>query len=356
MRVALIATYEMGRQPFGLASPAAWLRRAGFAVTCADLSRQPLPRDVLHEAGMVGVYLPMHTATRLALEWLPQLRIAAPRARFCAYGLYAAINRMHLEKSGFDAVLGPESEAQLVDLAGSWRDDMPASRDLGGALPKLQFVTPDRAGLPPLADYAALQLPDGRSRVTGYTEASRGCKHRCRHCPITAVYDGQFRVVAAQVALEDIRRQVAAGAEHITFGDPDFFNGPTHALRIAEAMHRQFPELSYDVTIKVEHLRRHAALLPRLAATGCTLITTAVEAFDDAVLARLEKGHTTADFLEVLRRTRSLGLALNPTFVSFTPWTTVAGFGTMLRTIENLDLVGQVAPVQYGIRLLIPPG
>ena len=39
VRVALISTYEMGRQPFGLASPAAWLRRAGAQVTALDLSR-----------------------------------------------------------------------------------------------------------------------------------------------------------------------------------------------------------------------------------------------------------------------------------------------------------------------------
>ncbi len=38
-------------------------------------------------------------------------------------------------------------------------------------------------------------------------------------------------------------RQVDAGAEHITFGDPDFFNGPAHALAIVEAVHREFPRL-----------------------------------------------------------------------------------------------------------------
>ena len=108
------------------------------------------------------------------------------------------------------------------------------------SLDRLQFLTPLRSGLPPLEEYAHLRINGTRKRA-GYTEASRGCKHLCRHCPVVPVYQGAFRVVQPEVVLEDIRRQVAAGAEHITFGDPDFFNGPTHAMRIVEALHREFP-------------------------------------------------------------------------------------------------------------------
>ena len=122
------------------------------------------------------------------------------------------------------------------------------------SLERLNFLVPDRSGLPPLSKYAHVLLPDGASLVAGYTEASRGCKHLCRHCPIVPVYNGVFRIVQRDVVLEDIRRQVAAGAQHISFGDPDFFNGPTHALAIVDALHSEFPQLSYDVTIKIEHL------------------------------------------------------------------------------------------------------
>jgi radical SAM superfamily enzyme YgiQ (UPF0313 family) len=170
------------------------------------------------------------------------------------------------------------------------------------------------------------------------------------------IYGGQFRAVPVDVVLADIRQQVAAGARHITFGDPDFLNGPTHALRLAEALHGEFPQATFDATIKVEHLLRHAPLLPRLRQLGCVLITTAVEAFDDAVLARLAKGHTAADFARALALTRAADIALNPTFVSFTPWTTPASFAAMLAAIAAHHLVEQVAPVQYGIRLLLPPG
>jgi hypothetical protein len=217
----------------------------------------------------------------------------------------------------------------------------------------LSFIQPDRTGLPALDRYASLQMPDGTRKVVGATDATRGCKHRCRHCPIVPVYDGQFRVVAADVVLADVRAQVEQGATHITFGDPDFFNGPTHARRIVETLHREFPDLTYDVIIKVEHLLAQQTLLPVLAATGCLFVTSAVESVDDRVLAYLEKGHTRADFIRAAALCRDAGLTLVPTFVAFTPWTTIESYRDLLDVVEELDLVEHVAPVQWGIRLLV---
>lgn len=199
-------------------------------------------------------------------------------------------------------------------------------------------------------------MPDGTRRLAGATDATRGCKHRCRHCPIVPIYDGQFRVVPLDVVLADIEQQVAAGAEHITFGDPDFFNGPTHSRRIVESLHARHPDVTYDVTIKIEHLLKHRELLPILAATGCLFITSAVESVDDEVLAKLEKGHTAADFAQAARLCRQAGVRMAPTFVAFTPWTSLAGFAALLDTVAALDLVEQVAPVQWGLRLLVTKG
>ncbi len=194
------------------------------------------------------------------------------------------------------------------------------------------------------------------ARRVGSTEASRGCKYLCRHCPVVPIYNGNFRVVQRDVVLADIRRQVAMGAEHITFGDPDFFNGPSHAMAIVDAVHAEFPQLTYDVTIKIEHLLKRRALLPRLASTGCLFVTSAVESLDDRLLALLDKGHTRADFFEAAKLMRDVGVSLAPTFVTFTPWTTFDRYRHLLETLVELDLVGNVAPIQLAIRLLIPEG
>ena len=352
--VVLISTYEMGRQPFGLASPAAWLRRDGAEVTCMDLSREPLRETVVRQADWIAIHVPMHTATRLAARLVPRLKRLNPQAKLCFYGLYAPVNEEYLRALGADAVLGGEFEDGLAALAGG-----AGARDQGGpvvSLARQKFVTPDREGLPALADYAKLRLPDGARRVVGYTEASRGCKHLCRHCPIVPVYDGAFRVVQPEVVLEDIRRQVANGASHITFGDPDFFNGPTHAMRIVKDLHREHPGVTYDVTIKVEHLLQHSDLLVTLGKTGCLFVTSAVESFDDRVLRLLDKGHTRDDVLQVVELFRKVSLTLSPTFVPFTPWTTLEGYQEFLWLLAELGLVEHVAPIQLAIRLLILPG
>lgn len=348
MNVVLISTYDLGRQPFGLASPAAWLRRAGVEVAAVDLSLQKLSPDTVAAANLFAFYLPMHTATRLALPVIDRVRAMNPSAAICAFGLYASLNEALLRGHGVTIVLGPEAEEDLVAIASGTH---PSARP--PALPRLPFIQPDRAGLPALARYASLQMPDGSRKTVGSTDATRGCKHRCRHCPIVPIYDGQFRVVPVDVVLADIRAQVEQGAEHITFGDPDFFNGPTHARRIVEALHREFPALTYDAIIKVEHLLAHRELLPALVATGCLFVTSAVESVDDAVLARLEKGHTRADFAAAAALCRDAGLTLVPTFVAFTPWTTIEGYIDLLAVVDDLGLAPNVAPVQWGIRLLV---
>jgi radical SAM superfamily enzyme YgiQ (UPF0313 family) len=357
VRVVLISTYELGRQPFGLASPAAWLRAVGHEVTMADVSCAPMPRGAVEQADLIAFFLPMHTATKLSLRLLDRVKHMNPEAHLCAYGLYAPLNERLLRDAGVGTILGGEFESGLVELAR--RLSAGESEPNGGtrliSLDRQQFRVPDRTGLPPLGAYA--QLVVGRTtRRVGYTEASRGCKHLCRHCPVVPVYRGTFRVVQAEVVLEDIRRQVAAGAEHITFGDPDFFNGPGHAVRIVRALHSEWPWLSYDATIKVEHLLQHAELLPVLRDTGCAFAISAVESLDDAVLGRLAKGHTRADFLEALGLMRAAELPMSPTFIPFTPWTTMAGYREFLRALAELDLAGQVAPIQLAIRLLIPEG
>jgi radical SAM superfamily enzyme YgiQ (UPF0313 family) len=386
MRVLLISTYELGRQPFGLASPAAWLRQAGARVRCLDLSRERLDEEAVRAADLVAFYVPMHTATRIATQVIGRVKETNPAAHLCFYGLYASVNEPFLLALGADTVLGGEFEAGLLSLVrrlganGAKAGFRPPAEATGSfhltaapvslwsapapngqpeplvSLAKQRFLVPDRTGLPELSSYARLNLGNGSSRTVGYTEASRGCKHLCRHCPIVPVYRGTFRVVQRDVVLEDVRRQVAAGAEHVTFGDPDFFNGVGHARAIVRALHAEHPRLTYDVTIKVEHLLKHARELATLRETGCVLVTTAVESIDDRVLAILDKGHTRDDVVQAIRLCHEEGLNLNPTFVAFTPWISLAGYQDLLSFLAEQELIDQVAPIQLAIRLLVPAG
>ena len=358
LKVTLISTYDLGHQPFGLASPAAWLREAGAQVRCLDLAVQALDAAKLAGTDLLAVHLPMHTATRLAADVLPDIRRAAPDAHLCFFGLYAPMNEPFLRAIGGQTTLGGEFENGLLALyrrlcrEGATEDQTEPVISLA----KQRFRVPDREGLPGLSKYAYLTDAAERRRLAGYTEASRGCKHLCRHCPVVPVYDGRFRVVQREVVMADVRQQVAAGAEHITFGDPDFFNGVGHGLRLVEDCHTAFPDITDDVTIKVEHLLRHAEHLSTLVRTGCLFGTTAVESLDDTVLSHLHKGHTRADFSRLVAVARKVGLNLAPTFLPFTPWTTLPSYRALLAALADLRLIDCVVPVQLAIRLLLPEG
>ena len=365
LKIVLISTYELGRQPFGLASPAAWLRKRGHRVVCMDLARQALNEPAVKEADLIAIYLPMHTATRLAAQILPALRAQNPSAHVCCYGLYAPMNEAYLRSLGVATILGGEFENGLVHLAERLAESNGNGNGVARSTPqeeslismeRLKFEVPDRSGMPALQKYAHLIIPGDGYRIVGSTEASRGCKHLCRHCPIVPVYNGVFRIVPREIVLEDVRHQIAAGAQHISFGDPDFFNGIGHAIPLVEEFHREFPSVTYDVTIKIEHLRKHEEHLPKLKETGCLFVISAVESVNDIFLAALEKGHTRADFLHIAATFRALGLTLHPTFVPFSSWTTVDNYLDLLRVLYDEQLTENVAPIQLGIRLLIPEG
>lgn len=365
LSVLLISTYELGHQPFGLASPATWLGDLGATVTCLDTAVQDLDVDAVRRAELIAIYVPMHTATRLAVRMLDKVRTLNPSAHLCCYGLYAPVNEGFLRKLGAQTVIGGEFEEGLCTLAQRIAEE-PAPADARPrrmlqvepviSLGRQQFRTPDRSELPALSSYAYLDTGEGHRKVVGYTEATRGCKHLCRHCPIVPVYNGQFRVVQRDVVLDDIRRQVATGAQHITFGDPDFLNGPKHGMTIVRALHEEFPELTYDCTIKIEHLVKHRSSLPVLRETGCLFVTSAVESVDPQILQYFDKQHTRQDFIDTVRAFQEIGLTMNPTFVTFTPWTTPAGYLELLEVLAELNLIDNVPPIQYAIRLLIPQG
>src|SRR5216684_612170 len=360
VNIVVISTYELGRQPFGLASPAAWLRKRGHHVVSLDLARQALDESAIRDAQLIAIYLPMHTATRLAAQLIPSLRDLNSNAHLCCYGLYAPMNVEYLRALGVSTILGGEFEEGLAHLAErlATNEQQAIGQPLEPliSLARLQFEVPDRSGLPSMASYAHLIVPGDGYRVVGSTEASRGCKHLCRHCPIVPVYNGVFRIVERDVVLADVRQQVAGGAQHISFGDPDFFNGIRHAMELVEAFHAEFPSITYDVTIKIEHLRKYEQHLPKLKETGCLFVISAVESLDDAFLCTLDKGHTREDFLHVVRTFRALGMTLHPTFVPFNPWTTMDSYLDLLHVLQVEGLVENVAPIQLGIRLLIPEG
>jgi hypothetical protein len=362
--VLLLACYELGHQPLSLAWPQAALRAAGQPATSQDLTVGQLDRAVAEAARFVGIAAPMHTALRLGVQAAEQVRAANPGAHVCFYGLYAWLNADFLLAGPADSVIAGEIEEPLVALVQALEagDDMASvpgvhttGSPAGPHLARLSLPVPDRAGLPALEHYARY-VQDGEAQLAGYVESSRGCLHSCRHCPVVPVYGGRFFVVPVDTVLADIRQQVAAGARHITFGDPDFLNGPGHARKVARALHAEFPDITFDFTAKVEHLLQRRDLLPELRKCGASFVVSAFESVSDRILARLEKGHTAADMDAVVEILAGIGLPVQPTWMPFTPWTTLDDFLALLEWVRARRLIPHVPMVQFSIRMLVPPG
>ncbi|GAC1342696.1 MAG: CUAEP/CCAEP-tail radical SAM protein [Candidatus Dormibacteria bacterium] len=346
----LVSCYELGHQPLHLASAGAFLRAAGHQVSAVDLSVQHLDEADLDTPDLVAIAVPMHTAMRMAV---PVARAVRERrgagVRIALFGLYAPLCGPALEAGLVDSVVGGEYEQALVDLAGGAPDPRHVVLD------RLTFPLPARDLLPPLDRYTRL-LSGGEERLTGYVEATRGCVHRCRHCPVPAVYDGRIRVWQRGTLVEDVARLWAQGMRHLTFGDPDFLNAVPHALAVARAVHQRCPELSFDITTKVEHVLEHPEVIAELRQLGLLFVVSAVESTSQRVLDLLDKGHSADDVRAALRICRSLGVEFRPSLLPFTPWSTLKDQLDLLDLIAEEDLIDSVDPVQLSIRLLVPPG
>jgi len=181
MRVVLIATYELGHQPLQLAVPAARLRARGHEVRCRDLQVEEWDPELVAWADRIAFSVPMHTATQIARPAIASVRAERPGLPIAGYGLYA-----QMLEGVADRVFAGETDAALV----AWVEDLDgAIVHLGRDAAAPGAPLPARDLLPPLDRYAHLVI-GGEERTVGYVEASHGCAHRCRHCPVPVVYDG----------------------------------------------------------------------------------------------------------------------------------------------------------------------
>lgn len=349
MNVLVVSTYELGHQPLSAATATAFLVGAGHQVRCVDVAVGTLSADDVDWAERVALSVPMHTAMRLALQVAATVRDRRPGLPLCFFGLYAGMAGDLTVTSPADAVIAGEFEPGLTAWAAGGDPGAPVQ------LGRFEAQIPDRRLLPELGRYTRLAIA-GEQRSVGLVAASRGCSHRCRHCPVPVVYDGRVRPVAEETVLADVDQLVSAGARHVSFADPDFLNAPHHARRIMAAVHARHPDLTFDATIKVEHLLAHPDILPELADAGCVFVVSAFESVSDRILAVLHKGHTAADMSEAVAALRSHGIEIRPSWLPFTPWTTLDDLTALVDFVVAHDLIANVDPVQYSVRLLVPDG
>ena len=316
--ILLISCYELGHQPFHLASLGAMLKQGGYAPVYADTAVATLSDETIRQASFVAISVPMHTALRLGEQLAQRIRSLNPAAHICMYGLYALLNADHLLQHTIDSAIGGEYEVPLLKLVQAIEQGeqltIPGVRtrlvESGPWIQRTPFIVPERRSLPPLPRYARLQWGD-EWRVVGYTESTRGCKHTCLHCPVTPIYNGRFFAVPLEIVL---------------------------------------------ATIKIEHLLKQRHLLQELRECGCIFVVSAVESLNNTVLERLDKGHISADVAEAFALMEQAGISLRPSLLPFSPWETLDSYIDLLNFFEQQHFIEHIDPVHLSIRLLVPPG
>jgi hypothetical protein len=165
-----------------------------------------------------------------------------------------------------------------------------------------------------------------------------------------------MRVVGADVVLDDIEQLVRDGIEHITFGDPDFLNAPRYSLDLLREAHAAHPDITFDVTAKVEHVVAHGGLWPEMASLGVLFVVSAFESTDDRTLEILDKGHTVSDMAMAVQVLRAAGIHIRPTWLPFFPWTSPGHLAGLAEFLDLHRLWSATDPVQLAIKLLVPRG
>lgn len=351
-RILAISTYELGQQPLVLARIAAILDHENIGYTLLDnsVARYSFdqPTEFTLKDGTVPTHIlisvPMHTATQLGRKIAQNAReLFGAEITIIALGLYAKVALSIGD--AFDLGIDSLSPGSLLTALGV--TERKSAHNHGDK--------PNRSSLPTISNYAHLMLKDEK-RLVGYVETTTGCAHSCRHCPVPVVHKGKFKAIRPEVILAEIEELYDQGARHITFGDPDFFNGPTHALKVIRKMHHSWPDLSFDATIKVEHVLEHREIWPEMRQLGLEFIVSAFEHTSNQILDKLAKGHTRSDIIDALRILRQANIEVRPSLLPFTPWTSRDDLLDLIEFILDHDLVGSIDPVQMSIRLLIPLG
>ena len=338
MKILLLSFYNLGKQPKIIGELYNKLNIEGTEINVFDYSINEYDLDI-KSYDAIGIFASMHTATVLATEYLKDKTL--PDKVF-TFGLYAKVlsdsdTRItyleNLDGSDLEIYLGVNANSNFT----------------------IKNSIPDRSPFPEISNYT--HLVKGKNKLfTGSVETTYGCKHSCTHCPVPMQFNGRFKTFSEEKILIDISNQIESGAQHISFDDADFFNGPKYSLKILEKLTKKFPSITYDATIKVEHIIKYQDYFKELTNLNMLFITSAFETTNNRVLKILEKNHTYKDLEQSISISKQYNIDIRPTWMPFTPWTNLVDLINIVTLIEHYELRETVDPIQLTIKLLVPKG
>ena len=336
MKILLLSFYDLGKQPKIISELYKKLDNGSNQIDIVDYSIEE--KDLtLDNYDVLGIYASMHTASVLAEQYLRDRKL--PNKLF-VFGLYANVfSEMFSNFQSIHSFDSDELESLLeVQLNPNY---------------SFKHSVPDRTILPSITDYS--HIVDGSNNlIAGSVETTYGCKHEYTHCPVPIQFKGMFKTFGTEKIITDVTNQVEEGAKHISFNDPDFFNGPKHALKILQLLNEKHPSITYDSTIKVEHILKYPDYFQELKNLNMLFVISAFETTNDHVLNILQKNHSFNDLNKAVELSLENNIDIRPTWMPFSPWTEQNDLISIIKLIENYKLRETVDPIQLTIKLLVP--
>ena len=336
MKILLLSFYDLGKQPKIISELYKKLDNGSNQIDVVDYSIEE-KNLTLDNYDVLGIYASMHTASVLAEQYLRDRKL--PNKLF-VFGLYANVfSEMFSNFQSIHSFDSDELESLLeVQLNPNY---------------SFKHSVPDRTILPSITDYS--HIVDGSNNlIAGSVETTYGCKHECTHCPVPIEFKGMFKTFGTEKIITDVTNQVEEGAKHISFNDPDFFNGPKHALKILQLLNEKHPSITYDSTIKVEHILKYPDYFQELKNLNMLFVISAFETTNDHVLNILQKNHSSNDLNKAVELSLENNIDIRPTWMPFSPWTEQNDLISIIKLIENYKLRETVDPIQLTIKLLVP--
>ena len=336
MKILLLSFYDLGKQPKIISELYKKLDNGSNQIDIVDYSIEE-KNLTLDNYDVLGIYASMHTASVLAEQYLRDRKL--PNKLF-VFGLYANVfSEMFSNFQSIHSFDSDELESLLeVQLNPNY---------------SFKHSVPDRTILPSITDYS--HIVDGSNNlIAGSVETTYGCKHECTHCPVPIEFKGMFKTFGTEKIITDVTNQVEEGAKHISFNDPDFFNGPKHALKILQLLNEKHPSITYDSTIKVEHILKYPDYFQELKNLNMLFVISAFETTNDHVLNILQKNHSFNDLNKAVELSLENKIDIRPTWMPFSPWTEQNDLISIIKLIENYKLRETVDPIQLTIKLLVP--
>lgn len=370
VKVLVAGTFEGGFQPLSLAQSASRLQQEGYEVDVLDTFVNGVQEEKLEGVDLIAISMPLFQAVEPGIELANLADQRNPDATVACFGQYATLSYEHPTfREAMDYIIRGDWETPLAELADAVAEGTEPPEEVGichGEHEEMPYtadpeehVVPDRTTLPDLSKYSYQEATRmmGEEQVVGNVEASRGCRYSCTYCSVFATYKTRNENIPAEVVMEDVRNLVEnEGAEHICFVDAEFLNDPEHADEVTRRLDEEYPDLTFDMTTRIDHFEPHRELLERINDRGLQFVTTALEFPDDETLDAVNKRMTMDQVYEGIDIADEIGIPLNPTFITFNPWEKMEDMSRLTEFLEETDLDENVSQLQLETRLYIYKG